>query len=324
MIQSFTVTNHNGKSMVCDLANPWKEGLAVASIEGLGPGQANINVADVSSMDGGLFNSARRGTRNITINLIFVDHDTLTIEDIRRKCYTYFPLKKNVKLKVTTSNGKASKEYMIDGYVESNEPNIFSSSEGTTVSIICPNPYFYRPVSQEQVFNVRANSDFTFAFWRVNSETPQTRILFGDVVPFIIASINYEGDADTGLVFEIGFKSDVDNTYSEPQYIRFSSALTSTENRVSLDKIKTFMDAREIAGYTGIVAGDKLILSTIKGDKYLTYIHDGIKYNVLSAMESSGKWVSITTGLNTLRIDKTDPDLEFTASCKNKIYFYGV
>ena len=73
MIQSFTVTNHNGRSMVCDLANPWKEGLAVASIEGLGPGQATINVADTSSMDGGLFNSARRGSRNIVFNLVFTD-----------------------------------------------------------------------------------------------------------------------------------------------------------------------------------------------------------------------------------------------------------
>ena len=71
MIQSFTVTNHNGKSIVCELANPWKEGLAVASIDGLGPGQANINMADTASMDGGLFNSAKKGARNIVFNFIF-------------------------------------------------------------------------------------------------------------------------------------------------------------------------------------------------------------------------------------------------------------
>ena len=99
MIHSFTVTNHTGRSMECELANPWREGLAVTSISGLGPGQATVNVADISSMDGGLFNSARKSSRNIVFNFVFVDHDTLTIEDIRRKCYTYFPLKKNVKLK---------------------------------------------------------------------------------------------------------------------------------------------------------------------------------------------------------------------------------
>ena len=136
--------------MVCELANPWKEGLAVASIEGLGPGQATINVADISSMDGGLFNSARKGARNIVFNFVFVDHDTLTIEDLRRKCYTYFPLKKQVKLKFTTSDSKTYKHYLIDGVVESNEPTIFSHREGTTISILCPDPWFYTTDDQEQ------------------------------------------------------------------------------------------------------------------------------------------------------------------------------
>lgn len=335
MIQSFTVTNHNGKSIVCELANPWKEGLAVASIDGLGPGQANINMADTASMDGGLFNSAKKGARNIVFNFIFVEYDTLTIEDIRRKCYTYFPIKKNIKLKFTTSDGKTNKEYFIDGYVESNEPVIFSSREGATVSIVCPNPWFYKSNSQEQVFNASADPNFVFGaydqepyFWRDGtlSEEEQTKLRMGDIISFVVSSLFYDGTVDTGLVFEILFKSDVSYSEETQRYVQITNSLTNTRNRISLNKIYSIMSSnKDVSGYTGIVEGDKLIFSTVKREKYLTYVHNNISYNMLSAVESAvnGEWVYLTEGLNVLGIYK-DSDVEISASSKNKIYFYGV
>lgn len=321
MIQSFTVTNHTGKSMVCELTNPWKEGLAIASIDGLGPGQATINVADISSKDGGLFNSARKGSRNIVISLIFIDHDTLTIEDLRRKCYTYFPLKKNVKLKFTTSDGKTVKDFFIDGYVESNEPNIFSSREGTTISIICPQPYFYTSKEQEQRFSISSNPDFSFAFSKVPSNNNE--LLMGDVVSYVVSNLYYEGDADTGIVVDIEFKSDVvHDSIGNPKTIRIDNSLTNTSNIFSLEKVKNIV-SELVEGFTGIVTGDRIILSTIVGEKSLTYIHNGVSYNVLGAIEPTGKWVTLTSGLNYLIIDK-DGSIEITASVKNKIYYYGV
>jgi len=320
MIQSFTVTNHTGKSMVCELANPWKEGLAVASIDGLGPGQATINVADISSMDGGLFNSARKGTRNIVFNLIFVDHDTLTIEDIRRKCYAYFPLKKNIKLKFTTSDGKSNKDFLIDGYVESNEPVIFSSQEGATVSVICPQPYFYRSTSQEQRFSISSNPDFAFEFSKVPSDN--TELLMGDVVSYVVSNVYYEGDADTGIVLDMTFNTDVEHTPENPKTIRIDNSLTNTTNVLSLEKVKSIV-SEMLDDYTGIVAGDRITLSTIVGEKALTYYHSGVAYNVLGAIEPTGSWVYLTSGSNYLVIDK-DGSIEITASVKNKIYYYGV
>ena len=320
MIQSFTVTNHTGKSMMCELANPWKEGLAVASIDGLGPGQATVNVADISSMDGGLFNSARKGTRNIVLNLIFVDHDTLSIEDIRRKCYTYFPLKKRINLKITTSNGKTNKDFYIDGYVESNEPVPFSSQEGTTISVICPQPYFYKQLTQEQRFSVSSNPEFSFAFSKVPSDN--TQLLMGDVVPYVATDLYYEGDADAGIVVEMVFKSDVDLDSIENKTIRLDNSLTNTSNIFSLEKIVN-LAAEQIEDYDGIKTGDKIVLSTIVGEKGLVYTHDGVEYNMLSAVEPTGEWVYLTTGSNYLAIKK-DGAIEITASVKNKTYYYGV
>lgn len=320
MIHSFTVTNHTGKSMMCELANPWKEGLAVASIDGLGPGQATINVADISSKDGGLFNSARKGTRNIVFSLIFVDHDRLSIEDLRRKCYTYFPLKKNIKIKITTSDGKSYKDFFIDGYVESNDPSIFSSREGATISVICPQPYFYKSTSQEQRFSISSNPDFVFAFSKIPEDN--TELLMGDIVSYVVSNVYYEGDADTGITLDITFRTNVDHDPENPQTIRIDNSLTNTANIFSLEKIKNIV-SEFIENFSGIVAGDRIVLSTIVGEKSLTYIHDGVSYNVLGAMEPAGEWVTLTSGSNYLVIDK-DANLEITASVKNKIYYYGV
>lgn len=56
MIRSFTVTNYRDESLTCELADPSKEGFVVAGIDGLGPTKATVNVTDISSIDGGLFN----------------------------------------------------------------------------------------------------------------------------------------------------------------------------------------------------------------------------------------------------------------------------
>ena len=320
MIHSFTVTNHTGRSLECELANPWKEGLAITSIDGLGPGQATVNVADISSTDGGLFNSARKSYRNIVFNFVFEDHDTLTIEDIRRKCYTYFPIKKNVKLKFVTTDYKTFTDFYIDGYVESNEPTIFSAKEGAQVSVICPNPYFYKSTLQEQRFSLSSNPEFSFAFSKV--PTDNTELLMGDVVPYVVSSVYYQGDADTGVIVDISFRSNVTHDPENPKTIRVANSLTNTANIFSLEKVKNIV-TNLLDGYTGIVAGDRITLSTIVGEKSLVYTHNNIDYNVLGAVEPSGKWVTITTGDNYLVIDK-DSTVEITASVKNKIYYYGV
>jgi phage-related protein len=140
MIKSITVTNYLGDSIKLELGRPEQSGFLIKSISGLGPSKANINTTEVSTNDGSLFNSARLNQRNIVFDFIFVESiNRESIEDIRQKSYKYFPIKKNVDLLIETDN----RIVKTTGYVESNEPNIFSSQEGAQISIICPDPYFY-------------------------------------------------------------------------------------------------------------------------------------------------------------------------------------
>ena len=139
MLNSVTVTNQNGESLTMKLRNPEESGFLITSISGLGPPTASINVTDLASVDGGYFNSARTQNRNIVFNIRFFSENSSDIEGIRQKTYKYFPIKKRVRL-VFESDNRVGEIY---GYVEKNEPNIFSKETDCQISIICPFPYFY-------------------------------------------------------------------------------------------------------------------------------------------------------------------------------------
>ena len=130
MIKSVTVTNYLGESLKMELTNPYDSGIAITDITGIGPGKADINVTELTSSDGSLYNSARLGTRNIVMTLRFMIAPD--IETVRQKSYKYFPIKKELILTFETDN----RSCYIAGYVESNEPVIFDENEYTQISII--------------------------------------------------------------------------------------------------------------------------------------------------------------------------------------------
>ena len=161
MIQSIEVTNYLGESLKIDLGTPEEWGIWIKSIKGLGPGKANINTTDLASSDGGIFNSARSEIRNIVLTLGFItttiDGEFYSVEDVRNLTYKYFPKKKIIRLVINTDRISL----ITYGYVESNEPEIFSKDETTQISIICPDPLLYSAYINQTVFN---GVDFEFEF----------------------------------------------------------------------------------------------------------------------------------------------------------------
>ena len=127
MIKSITVTNYRGDRIKLELTKPEESGFVVTSVTGIGPGTANINSSEMSTTDGSLFNSARVPSRNIVISIRYLWRDT--IEDARHLSYKYFPIKRKVTLLIETDKRMAE----IEGYVESNDPNIFSQEEGSDI-----------------------------------------------------------------------------------------------------------------------------------------------------------------------------------------------
>lgn len=276
MIKSIKVTNPKGESLVLDLFHPEKSGLIVRSISGLGPPKANINSTDLATADGALYSSARASTRNIVFNLQFMFAPT--IEDSRQLTYKYFPLKKLVKIEVETDN----RSLETSGYVESNQPDIFSKEETTQISIICLDPFFYDPnPSVTQFATVTPTFEFPFS----NESTSENLIEFGTINLDTRSTIDYIGDVDTGVLITIHALGSVSGS------LTIYNVETQEKMVVDLAKIKTLIGK-------DYGSGDDIIISTVSGDKYVRVLHDGKYTNAIAAIEKLADWFQVSVGRN--------------------------
>lgn len=121
------------------LTDPESAGVIISNIDGLGAEEASIFTTDLASIDGALFNSARLPKRSINLTIIPITTRNGSIEDHRLEMYKYFPIKQKVTLRFETDKRLAE----IQGYVETNQPTIFSDKESIAITIVCPDPYFY-------------------------------------------------------------------------------------------------------------------------------------------------------------------------------------
>lgn len=276
MIKSIKVTNPKGESLVLDLFHPEKSGLIVKSISGLGPPKANINSTDLATADGALYSSARASTRNIVFNLQFMFAPT--IEDSRQLTYKYFPLKKLVKIEVETDN----RSLETSGYVESNQPDIFSKEETTQISILCLNPFFYDPnPSVTQFATVTPTFEFPFS----NESTTESLIEFGTINLDTRSTIDYVGDVDTGVLITIHALGSVSGS------LTIYNVETQEKMVIDLAKIKTLIGK-------DYGSGDDIIISTVSGDKYVQVLHDGKYTNAIAAIEKLADWFQVSVGRN--------------------------
>lgn len=301
MIKSITVTNHLGDSITLDLQRPELSGFAVQSISGLGPGKSNINTTEIATIDGGFYNSARVPCRNIVLSLIFLWKDT--IEETRQRSYKYFPLKKKITLLIETDNRLAE----IDGYVESNEPTIFSKAEGADISIVCPNPYFY---SKDTSLTVFSGITSTFSFPFSNESTTEKLISMGTINNLTRNTVLYEGDADVGVTITI-------HAVGEASNIAIHNVTTREVMRIDSDKIAS------ITG-SGIVNGDDIIICTVKGKKSIKLIREGVEYNLLACLEKNVNWFQLVMGDNIFAYTAETGSSNLQFKIENQILYEGV
>lgn len=232
MIKSITVRNYLNKEITLELARPEKSGLIVASAEGLGPTKAFINITDISIGDGGIFNSSRLDKRNIVLKLYFLQSVTESIEDIRQKTYVYFPVKKKVYLAIATDNHTLHTE----GYIESNEPDIFSSSEGCQISIICPTPFFY---STENVTTSFSGIESAFSFPFSNNSLTMPLLKMGELRNRTEQIITYDGNSEIGMSVHI-------HASGEARNITILNVLSGDKMILNTDKLSSILDAPKI------------------------------------------------------------------------------
>ena len=276
MIKSITVTNYLDESIIINLSNPKESGLIISKIEGLNPPKAEVNIAQISTMDGGQHNLSRLPSRNIVIHLDYYKGNE-SIESLRLKTYKYFPIKQKLKLLIKTDKRTAE----IEGIVELNEIDIFSKRENAVISILCPKPYFS---SLEQNYTIFSGivPMFEFPFFNeINTDT----IEFGSIVYKEQNVVRYDGDAEVGVKIIIHITSD-------------SVSNITVYNTTSRQKMAILTD--KITELTGqaLKKSDEIIINTVKGEKYVHLLRDGKEINILNCLNRNTDWFILKQGDN--------------------------
>lgn len=310
MIKSVTAVNFKGESIKMDLFHPESSGFIIIKIDGIGPGKATVTKNDSKVYDGGTITSARLPSRNIKMEIEFLWVNS--IEDVRHKSYKYFPLKKPITLIFETD----TRTVEIEGVVESNEPDIFSSEESTNISIICPDPYFYASGD-----NARSKTDFSGInpMFEIPSDTGYSNESLTDALTEISTVfvqsergiMNY-GEVDIGVVISIKPLAIVKGV------LTISNITLGQNMSFDLNKIKTITE-------NDFHIGDELVINTLRGKKSVTLVREGKNYNALSCIDTRTDWIYLTSGENTFTyyLDGDGiEDLQF--SVINSILYEGV
>lgn len=298
MIRSFKTTNHLGETLEMPLASPGNSGLVIVSIDGLGPSKAEISLTDRAGIDGTVYNSGRATERNIIYQLKFL-HD---VETNRQKTYKYFPLKRLIRIEVETDN----RNVYAYGYVESNEPDIFSNDEGCIISMLCPDAYLYDVDQQITVFS-SVTGGFQFPFSNESLVNPLLK--FGDISLETEKTIVYYGDVPIGMLIHIHANG-------------AASGFTLTHS-VTLETIS--IDSTKLTSYLGadISEGDDIYISTVVGNKYATLVRGGQEYNILNCLPNP-TWFQLEKGDNIFAYTATSglSNLEFDVV--NDVAYEGI
>ena len=316
MIKSLTFTNRFGRSLHCNLFEPEHSNIAITNIDGLGPGKSNVTVNDIATSDGGIFSSARMSFRNIVFTFYFIDHDSegnyVRVEDVRRLSYEFFMPKTKIRVVVETDHGK---NYVIYGYVEYNEPTIFSKQSSSSVSLICPDYYFKMigDTGDLQTAMLLGSGSFEFPF--SNESLSRKMIEFSVIEAAHEYDLYYDGDSENGFELEIMFLGD------SVSYVTISNEPigNSEQGNVGFDEFINYpawhdleltsyiqiylSDIEEILSeiYTSdpiYAAGNKIIISTLTGKKSVTFVtYGGDEYNILDGIRHID-WIKLYPGYN--------------------------
>lgn len=216
------------------------------------------------------------------------------IEESRHESYKYFPVRKPVKLYFETD----SKTVYVNGYTEENNPGIFSKNEETTITVICPDPWFYETSEETIVFSgIEPMFEFPFD----NNSLTQKLIIFGELKNDIVETFNYRGDIEVGFVAEI----EINGSHVQKR-IRIMNLDKREVLTINLDIVESIIGGK-------LKLGDLMLISTIPGDKYAHIINGGEEIDILNAISRDSDWPKIYEGENTFgyTADKGTDELWF-------------
>lgn len=235
----------------------------VIDADEIGGIDADINETENATLDGSTINSSRIESRTITISVRILNN----CGESRKTIYKYATIKE--KCKITFINDIRS--VYIEGKVKGIETPLFTDKEIMNIKIVCPEPYFNAMASIVSEFsNIIKLFHFPFA---IEEDKP---IPFSAYSSTIIANVMNSGDAATGAIFTYEAKGEVVNP--------------TLYNIITNEKIKLNIEMQ---------LNDRIVINTIPRQKSITLYRLNEPINIIGALDSTSKWLSLISGKNT-------------------------
>ncbi len=277
------IENQNGD--ILDITND--QNYDVFKIDGLTPPNVTLNFSELANYDGGIYNSAQLGMRNVVLYIKI--HNPA--EKNRINLYNYFPLKKRIRLYYENEH----RNVYIDGYVESFESDLFSINETMQISILCDNPYW---IDTEKIRINFSKIEKLFEFpFMISEEGIEFSSLIDDKTQFF----NNTG-TEIGILIE--FKAN-DNRILNPKFY----------NRTTQKFFGLNFDMQQ---------GDTIRISTIKGNKYVKLIRNGAESNIINSRQSGSSWLTLVPGTNELSYESDEGENNLDVIMTAYKYYEGV
>ena len=94
---------------------------------------------------------------------------------------------------------------------------------------------------------------------------------------------------------------------------------TGTREIMSIDTEKI----KALTG-SGIVAGNDIIISTVRGSKSIRLLRQGVYTNILNCLDKNASWFMLSNGENTFAYTAEEGIWNLRMTIENRILYWGI
>jgi hypothetical protein len=136
-------------------------------------------------------------------------------------------------------------------------------------------------------------------------------IEFGNIRITNDKSIYYTGEAETGITIQVDAVGPV-------RELAFYDINNNQKIKINDDIIAS------ITGGQSIMAGDRIIISTSKTEKYASLIRGGVVYNIINALGMPVQWFELDRGDNIFSYSASEGAYDMIINIKHRVAYKGI
>lgn len=278
LLQSLKVTNSQGALLNLPLEDI-SGGFVVREIEGLGPVKATLVSSNFANMDGVQYHSSRREARNIIVRLgLDPDYGLYSVYDLRTQLYNFLMPKTSALLSFNLFD-KFS-DNVLTQYLEVDISGRVETFESS-------------------LFTNEPTAEISIMCFDPDFVDPKLVVVDGlSVSDLTESTVAYSGSVETGVIITLlPDRALTDLTiYNRPP----DGTLRTVDFSYSL------------------VAGDKIELSSVQGNKFIKLTRGGVESSILYAISPQSAWLELFNGNNQIRVYAEGAPIPYSITYTNK------